>query len=1723
MKEFIVQGWFTNGAYERVGIAINTTLESGNLQVLQKALSRVHNLPDRYGKSNLNAHKINTDGISRTIFQVAIDAFLQPNLSSIQRTTAIKIIEELIASDKIDTNTPIIKNALNNAISIIKANPELKEYVPKFEVILIKLGEQNLDLTPDYIIQKLAEEVDNFSKEHTDELIKYYKSHKEQFANKLLVSDADLKKAFIMEDKYLFKALVETCQVNLNANVQETSILTWWGYNKTAFMAAIELGCGEAMLSSDSFTPWDTIPSPIKQLYTISKDPKLFGLLLQKENSLSASDLKTFLSTSINDNHPQIAMLLMEYYYKNETALKNEIGKELLSAEDLFKVNQQSQDKDWKALGILIQTSGAIKLDKQQVLVKGRIRNSKLEGLDPFFNNLTPASLKIAMENGDLSLESLSKTDQDKLAKIISQSNSKQFEQYIGTLPTSNEKLQPFINKIVALSHKKSSHLDILADKDLISGFLKGTSAIQMYRDGQIGLLEKLINKKLINLTEVDKDGNTILHHVLANGHYNLAHAIIAEVGEEKINGKPIIQASNKIGFTPLLYLLKQPYSDYKKPVMAAIMGHDRFKYSNERTGDKVLHILNSFQDKETVIDYLNNLIQITTKQKNKQERLQNFFNQALLTNNTMVVKAMLDNFSDKLDLNDIKYTDAKGNKKTGIPLFIAYMNGNVELIDSLLKNSRLNINKIGPNGITLFHQAAYDGQNDVVKLALGQPSLRSDFVTGNNKHPLLDVLNVIHALETKDSLTKLEQQRLENLRQIVITLSSSEKVDINCRDTKGNTPIIIIYSRLQEIELRIKQLEQVNETKPQDWSNWTQDAAASAKDYFTGATRELDRLKVYKENLELQFDIISKNSLINVLHQNNTNETLVTLAIKSSDITTLRNISTTVDKSREKELSQAFNQVDGNNNTPIMHAYASGNSDVATITTLHALKFLEDEEQKKAVYDTKNKDGQTLLIAACKGGNLELVKDALNKQTDKDISSGDKLGNTPLHHATSKPEILEFLLEKDEGNKALNSQNSQGQTPLIKAVLEGDFATIELLLEKGADVNIPDKNGNTPLMYACILENKNVINRLLESPEIDVRAVSNIGATAYMYSALKGSLEQSQGEGIKKDQAWKGDPAILQNLIAKGADPFFGTYYKSLTQKMMGIATEAFGFSILGSATSKLLGSDSLLYQGVKAAAAAKVALSTYKAVSSSVEKNITEFLSGDGSQGGNINLSEQCMIGAMSLGRLGIVYRGRSLKNALLKQNNFDKDGVNKAIYNIEDLKDAMEKLGHEPKDIAKKAEYHEVLQARYVRIKTTLDNKFIPFWTRIPLNKMLKEILEADKIVSAEFTTKQEADKPQTSITDILSKTLSVLKPKNRDRFIIAMLNEPNKEKFAEFNNLLESIRKKEFFVPADVMYNIIQFKKRSIELAQQQKKPNLFRRIVGFDFGRKRNISLENEVIQETKNSDLDLYKVTIEKTNKSEEKPKSDNKNVASNSTGAAIHMIGKLTGQEPKQVVDGIAKACGKAAGAGSAAVAFTAMDFDHAYKIYQLSSVATNAALAAANTAWDVGSGVFNVVSKADPLKIAIGAFGVAAAVGGYLYFQSKSDKAKKQSEAAAPFNPKSLADLSDPLCSPEVAKNFIAQANNDLKLSNESNQKVDLTRSSSTSSLSSLTESTELPNTVAQLPTTRYEYAQQVLAATSVAAYILPAKAKVNTPNITPSISRTQSEHDLNANVPH
>lgn len=114
-------------------------------------------------------------------------------------------------------------------------------------------------------------------------------------------------------------------------------------------------------------------------------------------------------------------------------------------------------------------------------------------------------------------------------------------------------------------------------------------------------------------------------------------------------------------------------------------------------------------------------------------------------------------------------------------------------------------------------------------------------------------------------------------------------------------------------------------------------------------------------------------------------------------------------------------------------------------------------------------------------------------------INSQDENGLTVLHHAiiklNSSPEdkiainikdVIEFLLQ--DPNLKPNIQDRHGMTALHYAVMNQDFETIKLLIEKKADTNISDIHGNIPLHYAAQKNLEDVISyrfKKLEHPEM--------------------------------------------------------------------------------------------------------------------------------------------------------------------------------------------------------------------------------------------------------------------------------------------------------------------------------------------------------------------------------------------------------------------------------------------------------------------------------------------------------------------------------------------------------------------------------------------------------------------------------------------------------------
>jgi uncharacterized protein len=128
----------------------------------------------------------------------------------------------------------------------------------------------------------------------------------------------------------------------------------------------------------------------------------------------------------------------------------------------------------------------------------------------------------------------------------------------------------------------------------------------------------------------------------------------------------------------------------------------------------------------------------------------------------------------------------------------------------------------------------------------------------------------------------------------------------------------------------------------------------------------------------------------------------------------------------------------------------------------------------------------------------------------------------TPLTQAAVRNDVAALRQLLDDGYKA--DEGDDSWTPLIWASRSGSIEAINLLLDAGADVNLPGSTGDnwdaTPLQHAILQRQPAAVRALLDRGA-DLNLGAGPGSLAPLFLA-----------------AGDTDPAILKLLLAHGADP---------------------------------------------------------------------------------------------------------------------------------------------------------------------------------------------------------------------------------------------------------------------------------------------------------------------------------------------------------------------------------------------------------------------------------------------------------------------------------------------------------------------------------------------------------------------------------------------------------
>ena len=112
---------------------------------------------------------------------------------------------------------------------------------------------------------------------------------------------------------------------------------------------------------------------------------------------------------------------------------------------------------------------------------------------------------------------------------------------------------------------------------------------------------------------------------------------------------------------------------------------------------------------------------------------------------------------------------------------------------------------------------------------------------------------------------------------------------------------------------------------------------------------------------------------------------------------------------------------------------------------------------------------------------------------------------NTALIRAAclGKTEVVRQLLDRGAD---IEAKDKNGETALIRAAWVGETKVVRLLLDRGADIEAKDKDGETALIWAACLGEAEVV-RLLLDRGANIEAKGRHGYTALMVSAINGRI----------------------------------------------------------------------------------------------------------------------------------------------------------------------------------------------------------------------------------------------------------------------------------------------------------------------------------------------------------------------------------------------------------------------------------------------------------------------------------------------------------------------------------------------------------------------------------------------------------------------------------------
>lgn len=183
---------------------------------------------------------------------------------------------------------------------------------------------------------------------------------------------------------------------------------------------------------------------------------------------------------------------------------------------------------------------------------------------------------------------------------------------------------------------------------------------------------------------------------------------------------------------------------------------------------------------------------------------------------------------------------------------------------------------------------------------------------------------------------------------------------------------------------------------------------------------------------------------------------------------------------------------------TPIFTAVRNRNNDVRDLLIAAGARM-----------DSVDKDGNTLLMVAAEAGNKAFVQKLLEHGIEVNVCNSN--GETALHFAVSNPESLKLLLANGAD---INVLDKQGYSPLMKAVKQQNVEAVQVLLNAKADASIVCP-GNLPLI--ALAAESGQVKIVQDLIDYGINAESNFTINGKITNALSYANSKEVRELFKK------------------------------------------------------------------------------------------------------------------------------------------------------------------------------------------------------------------------------------------------------------------------------------------------------------------------------------------------------------------------------------------------------------------------------------------------------------------------------------------------------------------------------------------------------------------------------------------------------------------------------